>query len=75
MKKGVLSERVIFDVKNIKPQIQVSHTNQTSEITDDSVDSISTINELVLTNNESSYINSSGNSISHQYSTPTQIRY
>ena len=63
---------MILNVNSIKPQIRESHTNETSEISVDSVDSISTANELVSINNESSYINSSGNSInSDEYSTQT----
>ena len=57
-KKDVLRERMILDVNSIES------TDKTNEISVDSVGSISTPNELVFTHNESSYINSSGISIS-----------
>ena len=57
---------MVLNVNSIKTQIQENHTNETSEISVDSVDSISKTNELVFIHNESSYINSSANSINSE---------
>ena len=57
-------------MNSIKPKIPESHTNETSDISVDSVDSISTTNELVFIHRESRYINSSGNSINSEEDSP-----
>ena len=61
---------MILNVNSIKPKIPESHTNETSDISVDSVDSISTTNELVFIHRESRYINSSGNSINSEEDSP-----